>query len=290
MSGSAAKGLETLRSSSGRTPGLFRDWLVRVKPPRRTFDKGVEIILDGYPASGIFIITQGWAIRYKILENGARQIINFLLPGDIIGVAAIYPKNSLYTVTALTRLETYRLPKPMISTLFLECPALASAVFLACAREFATLAEHLAQLRRTAEERVSHLLVELCARLRAAGAAGPPFFMPLTQEIIGDAAGLSVVHVNRTLGVLRQAGAIETGRGSVTVCDLEALSFTAAFDGAYLEMPAPPLPVRTEAGASEILRAAGAGLAGGTGNPPSTRDLGARSRRSTPRSAGIART
>ena len=139
-------------------------------------------------------------------HNGSRQIIDFILPGQIIGLQAYLFKNSLYSVAAITETLLSVIPFEMIDELFERSPRLAKALFWSAGCEAAVLAEHLIDAaRRSAYERVSHLLLELLVRLKGASLTNDMSFeMPLTQELIGDALSLTTVHVNRTIRSLRE--------------------------------------------------------------------------------------
>ena len=128
------------------------------------------------------------------------------------------------------------MPLDVIDHVFDQNPGLAKALFWSAVCEAAIVGEHLIDTaRRSAYERVSHLLLELFVRLKATGQTnGMSFNMPLTQELIGDALGLTTVHVNRTLRSLRQDRLIEMSCKCVTILDFDALSLLSDFDNSYL--------------------------------------------------------
>lgn len=122
-------------------------------------------------------------------------------------------------------------------------PALSQAMFWSAVREAARLAGHLTDAaRRSAYERLSHLILELFVRLNAAGlTTGMSFHLPLTQELIGDALGLTTIHVNRTLQRLRQDNLIAMEARRVTILDFKTLSLLCDFEASYLGVGAPAL-------------------------------------------------
>ena len=124
----------------------------------------------------------------------------------------------------------------MIDSTFELSPQLSKALFWSALCEAATLGEHLIDVaRRTAYERISHLLLELFFRLRRVGLTnGMTFWMPLTQEHIGDALGLTTAHVNRTLRSLRQDNLVATEGKRVNILDFETLSLQSDFENSYL--------------------------------------------------------
>src|SRR5262252_5698077 len=115
-------------------------------------------------------------------------------------------------------------------------PSLGKALLWSATCEAAIVAEHLIDAaQRSAYQRISHLLLELFVRLKGAGLAdGMSFDMPLTQELIGDALGLTTVHVNRTIRSLREDGLIKMSNKCVTILDFEAWSQVSNFDNSYL--------------------------------------------------------
>jgi CRP-like cAMP-binding protein len=136
--------------------------------------------------------------------------LNILLPGDFIGFPGCLFENALYGVTALTDVVIGPVPFAVLIGLFDRYPRLAATIFWSFACEAAIYAEHLVDIgRRTALGRVAHFLLELLTRLRIVGLADEKSYrVPLTQELIADALGLSVPHVNRTLRQLRDDGLV----------------------------------------------------------------------------------
>jgi CRP-like cAMP-binding protein len=172
----------------------------------RALRSGQEIVGDGKRCNTIYLITEGVAIRYRVLQDGRRQILNFLLPGDFAGVTSCRYEHALYSIRTLTRVLLSPIPVTKLSTLIESDPRLAAELFWSFVSETALLAEHLIAVgRRTATERIAHLLLELHMRLQLVGLADASSYqLPLTQEMIGDALGLSVPYVNRVLRQLRQ--------------------------------------------------------------------------------------
>jgi CRP-like cAMP-binding protein len=198
--------------------------------------KGKDIIVAGSQPQSLYVNHDGWLFRYKILHNGCRQIVNFVLPGEIFGLQACVFKNSLYSVAALTEATLSAIPIETVGKAA-ECNAkLSNALFYSAICEAAILGEHLIDTgRRSAYGRVSHFLLELFVRLEQAGQADAlSFDMPLTQEVIGDALGLSPVHVNRTLRALRDDKLVAFDGKRVTLCDFGELCRLSDFEDCYL--------------------------------------------------------
>ncbi|HEX8471232.1 MAG TPA: Crp/Fnr family transcriptional regulator [Brevundimonas sp.] len=172
------------------------------------------------------VLVSGWAARVRWLEDGRRQIIGLILPGDGIGLCRRPQPLALCPVLALTPIQT--LDAAPIMRAIEGAPdfaRLSHAVNVAAAMDEAWLMDQVVRLGRlTAYERLAHLILEIRARLKALGPdvdGSIPF--PLTQEMLADATGLSMVHVNRTLQQLRREKLIELGHGRLKILDLQAL-------------------------------------------------------------------
>jgi CRP-like cAMP-binding protein len=201
-----------------------------------TVRKNKEILVAGKHYGTVYVNHNGWLLRYKILRTGARQILDFILPGEIFGLQACLFKNSLYFVATITESSLSEIPFEMIDDVFERSPRLARALFWSAAREAAIVGEHLIDAaRRSAYERISHFMLELFVRLTGAGLTKDMSFeMPLTQELIGDAVGLTAVHVNRTMRSLREDKLIAMDGKRVMVLDFEALCLICDFEHSYL--------------------------------------------------------
>ena len=202
-----------------------------------------EIVTEGHRYDGVFVLVDGVAIRYRILHDGRRQILNLVLAGDFIGFPGCFFETALYSITALTDTVVAPISFSRLIEIFEGHPRLATAILWSFAREAAMFNEHLIDLgRRSAVERVAHFLLELLVRLQAIGMADESSYrLPLTQELIGDALGLSVPYVNRTLRQLRDDGLVLIKEQLITILDVPALSALADFEHAYLSrfrMPA----------------------------------------------------
>jgi CRP-like cAMP-binding protein len=206
------------------------------KPKTIRIPKNKDFIVAGSHCNSLYVNRDGWLFRYKILRNGRRQILNFILPGEIFGLQACLYKSSLYSVATITDVSVSAIPANMIDNIFERSPMASKALFWAAVCESTVLGEHLIDAaRRSAYERISHFLLELFARLnRVDMANGWSFRLPLTQELIGDALGLTTIHVNRTLRSLRQDKLIAIEGKSVTILDFEALSLLSDFENSYL--------------------------------------------------------
>lgn len=195
-----------------------------------------DILQQGERYGHVRVMRAGWAIRHKALPDGRRQVVNFVLPGDIIGFYCNLFETADHGVTTLTSAELSSFPADRVVDLFKRYPRLAAALAWAGAKEEAIVAERLLSIgRRTALERTAHLIVELLRRLSLVDLVDQGHFtLPVTQEILADALGLSIVHVNRTLRRLRDAGLIEVIGQRITVNDVNQLASVGQFDELYL--------------------------------------------------------
>jgi CRP-like cAMP-binding protein len=217
--------------------------LARFYQRRRRFKAGHPMIHEGQTNASAFILARGWACSYKILPDGKRQIVDFQVPGDFLGLRSILFRTADHSVEALTPIEASEVLASDILNAFAHAPRLATAVLWAASRDEAMVVEHLVNLgRRSADERLAHFLLELGARLKLVGMSDKTGFdCPLTQYHLGDAMGLSAVHVNRVLRHLRDKGLLTFQKGRVTFDDFARLSELAGFDPTYLDQDGPLL-------------------------------------------------
>ena len=202
---------------------------------------GAEIIRSGEAAPEIYTLYSGWAFRFKTLPDGRRQILNFLLPGDLLGLQAAMFDAAQHGIEALTDVELCLLPRRKIWALFGEMPGLAFDVAWLGAREEGHVDENLTSAgRRSATERVAALIVMLYKRAKVLGlVTDDSFAFPLTQQHIADALGLSLVHTNKTLARLRRMGMFTRSNGSLTLSNPHVL----ARIGQYFEDEVPLRPL-----------------------------------------------
>jgi CRP-like cAMP-binding protein len=149
------------------------------------------------------------------------------------------------SVSSLTDVEVSSVPLGKLFNLFAHFPRVGAALYCCSAYEVALYGEHLVNLgRRSAYERLAHLILELLARLRAVGLAGEfSYMLPLTQELIADVLGLSSPHINRMIRCLREEGLVTMENQRVVIHDLASLSALAGFEGSYLTpRPIPGFP------------------------------------------------
>jgi CRP-like cAMP-binding protein len=199
----------------------------------QTHRPNVRLITEGEELTHPRLIRSGWACRVRLFGDGRRQILNYYLPGDVMGLSLDPEPVALAGYASLTRLMTMEMGA--LRTLVLERPQEYPELTAACRRmkmheEFYLLAQIARIGRQKAYERVGHLLLEFFSRLRRTGLTdGTMFQLPLTQEALADGLGLSAVHVNRTFKLLRRKGFVRTERSAVTLLQPEALAEMCGF-------------------------------------------------------------
>jgi CRP-like cAMP-binding protein len=210
---------------------------------RRTFVMGRDLVHQGQSDQAAYILMSGWACSYKIVENGQRQIIDFQIPGDFLGLRSVLLHLSDHSIEPVTDIEVTEVLKPDLLNAFASTPRLALAILWAASRDEAMVVEHLVDIgRRNAAERTAHFLLELGTRLTLIGMGSRAgFACPLTQYLMADALGLSAVHVNRVLRQLREAEMLTFRDGFVSFDDYERLTKFAEFDPTYLDQVGPIL-------------------------------------------------
>ncbi len=196
-----------------------------------TVKKRRDLVLDGYEFNKLCFIKGGYAARYKLLRNGKRQIVNFVLPGDVVGLPGSFLDRAACSVIAVTDMTLQICSLEAFVALCYRRPKFGLVLSWLAAHEAAIYAEHIINIgRRTPSERLAHLLLEIHSRLAmVGGAVDSAFTLPFTQEMISDALGLSVPHLNRMLTQLRAEGMIAVNERRVEFIDLKAIQLLAQF-------------------------------------------------------------
>lgn len=217
--------------------------LTRFHRSRKTFLPGHEMVTEGQSDQTAFILAEGWACSYKIMPDGERQIVDFQIPGDFLGLRSVLFRTSDHSIEAITRIEASVVVSSDLLDGFGQSARLATAILWAASRDEAMVVEHLVNLgRRSADERMGHVLLELGARLKLVGLGDKTGFdCPLTQYHLADALGLTPVHVNRVLRNLREAELLTFKKRRVTIHDFERLKEFSGFDIDYLDHDGPLL-------------------------------------------------
>lgn len=218
--------------------------LVRLCARQRTVKRHADLSTDGQAGPSVFFLHEGWGARYKLFPDGRRQILMFVLPGDIVGLNQLLAENATESLATMTEMRLSQAPQDAVIDTMRQRHGLALALWRSLEQEHAILAEHLASLgRRGALQRTAHLLLELRLRLMATGEGSPTEFeCPLTQYELADALGLTAIHINRVIRHLREQGLASIEHRRVAIHDAEALATVAEFDGRFLSSGRPGLP------------------------------------------------
>lgn len=197
-----------------------------------------DIIREGDNPRVVNLILEGWANRYKTLEDGRRQIIAFFLPGDLCDLNIFILREMDHSLGAITPIRYAELPRDAFDALTSERPRIVQALWWDTLVMAAVQREWTVNLgQRSAIERLSHLVCELFVRLRAVGLTqGDAFDCPLTQNDLAEATGMTPVHVNRTLQELRTRGLLQWRGKRIAILDWQALRDTALFNPNYLHL------------------------------------------------------
>lgn len=211
--------------------------LERISSQRRSPVSPRQVIVEeGERPAQLHVMLAGWACRYKELANGKRQITAFCLPGDICDERIFLFERMDHSIATLTPAIVGRIDSATLETLASAHPRIHRALSWHAQVQSAIQREWILSLgQRGAPERMAHLFCELHLRLRLVGLADEDSCdMPLTQTELGEATGLSTVHVNRVLQELRSAGLLVLRGRVLTIPSVEALRDAAMFDPAYL--------------------------------------------------------
>jgi CRP-like cAMP-binding protein len=197
-----------------------------------TLPAGAQVRREGASGGDYYTLLSGWAFRYRTLSSGARQILNFLLPGDFLGLQEKLTANASHGVELLTESMLCRFPGDKLFDLYKAHPGLGYDVTWLAAHEELIVDENLVSVgQRTAIQRVAMLLIHLYKRADAVGLAEPDkgVEFPVTQRHMADALGLSLVHTHRTLRKLEQYGLHKIADGRLTINQPAAMSRVADY-------------------------------------------------------------
>ncbi|NMG38155.1 cyclic nucleotide-binding domain-containing protein [Chelativorans sp. ZYF759] len=211
---------------------VFRDltgdelnFISRFKKGELSVDKGGTVLAEGTRNPHLYTILKGWAFRYKLLTDGRRQIVNFAMPGDLVGLQGTLMGDMQHSVEALSPMLLCVFEREELLRLYEAHPALGYDVTWIAAREESILDENLLSVgRRSALERLAYLLSFIAERARDVGLFnGRPMEIPITQQHLADTLGLSLVHTNKTVRKLAQGKLLRWRDGGCEILDLERL-------------------------------------------------------------------
>lgn len=201
-------------------------------PPRQ------EILSEGEQPKFLHVVIDGWAVATRQLVDGRRQIVNFLLPGDLCATDLYLLKRADHAVSALTHAHVAFLSAAQFQAVMTASPRIAQALRRYELSAASIQREWMTSLgQRNAYERIAHLLCELYTRLQVVNmVADGECVFPVTQNDLADATGLTPVHVNRTIQQLRQDGLITLHEKRLVLHDIDRLATVGLFNPAYLHL------------------------------------------------------
>ncbi|WP_380783328.1 Crp/Fnr family transcriptional regulator [Sphingomonas sp. R86520] len=211
--------------------------MARLEERPRELRRGTILLRENDPFSELYVLQRGMAMSYVLLDDGSRQILRFLFPGDMLAVSALVYRDSPETIVTLTDCTVCPFDRSVIGALITDHPRLSAIIMVVNQIEKVALTDRLAALGRTsAKARIAALLLEIRNRMRMTDKTiGNAFTLKLTQEEVGDATGLTAVHVNRMLRQLEEDGLIARDNGRVTLTNeaqlARAANYINRFDG-----------------------------------------------------------
>ena len=204
----------------------------------RQWEGGRTIVADGQRPTDCCLVVEGFCVRSKTTINGQRQILSIHIPGEIPDLQSLHLHRMDHDLMSLVPSTLGFVSHAALRTLTREKPNVAEALWRDTLIDSAIFREWIVNVgQRPATSRLAHTALELRRRLAVAGkAAGDTFEMPLTQEQIGEALGITPVHANRVIKQLREEGIVDISRGRVAVLNEAKLAELAQFDDRYLHL------------------------------------------------------
>jgi len=204
----------------------------------RSVGAGQDLVLEGVAPSECCFVVDGLVCRYAITGEGGRQIVSFHIPGDLPDRDSLHLSVMDHTICAVSSARIAFIPHAAVVRLVESCPNVGIALWRDSVVDGGIYRQWLTSVgRRTAKQRLAHLICETFARMEAVGLADTDHFhFPVTQVQLGDALGLTAVHVNRMLQELRRDGLVSWNAPVVSISDHVALRRAGDFDAAYLQL------------------------------------------------------
>lgn len=221
-----------------RLTGEDKDALVALAKTARFVGSHRDILIEGTEPRWLPLIVEGWACRYKMLENGKRQIISLFVPGDLCEPFGVLPRFVDYPFGTLTPVTFCPLPLEAIGQAAASSHGIREALWWDLLITSGTERERIVGLgRRSATERTGHLFCEMYMRLKMVDLVQDmEFDFPLTQNDLADLLGLSAVHTNRSLQELRKLGLISLHGRRLKILNFDELRELSFFDDAYFHI------------------------------------------------------
>jgi CRP-like cAMP-binding protein len=221
-----------------KLPEFDRQLVLDLPHRVRRLDAGSYLVREGDKPTQCMILANGYAFRQKVTGDGSRQILSVCIPGDAVDLQNMFLDVSDHSVQLLTQSRVADVPREAMQELVLTRPAIGTAIIQLTLVEASILREWVVNVgRRDARERIAHILCEFAVRLESRGLAdGDGFELPMTQEQLADATGLTSVHVNRVLKGLEADGLISRKRRHIHYSNWRALQDAGDFSRRYLHV------------------------------------------------------
>ena len=209
------------------------EFVANFKSGELAVDAGTTILVEGSHSAHLFTVLAGWGFRYKTMEDGRRQILNYMMPGDLIGLQGTVMGEMQHSVEALSPMTLCVFERDRLSTLYRNYPELGFDMTWIAAQEERILDENLLSIgRRSALERAAYLLAFLYQRAKASNLfVGERVSIPITQQHVADTLGLSIVHTNKTLKKLGERKLIRWADRGCDILDDEGLMKISHWEG-----------------------------------------------------------
>lgn len=222
-------------------PDPVIDFIRAFKTGELTLERNAPLLTEGNASPHLYTVLSGWLYRYKMLDDGRRQIVGFVMPGDFVGLQSSIFDAMHHSVETLTETRLCVFARDRLWEVFKEYPELAFSLTWLAARSERLLDEHLLSVgAHTAAERLAFVLMRLYQRAeQVALVHNGSLAMPITQQHLAEALGLSLVHTNRTLKTLAARVLLTWSNGRVSLDDRERLAHLAGIEPGATDGPRP---------------------------------------------------
>lgn len=209
------------------------DFVSKFKKGELAVEKGATVLVEGNHSAHLYTVLSGWGFRYKLMRDGGRQILNYLMPGDLIGLQGSLMGEMQHSIEALSPMLLCVFERDNLPVLYRNHPGLAYDITWIASREERMLDDHLLSLgRRTALERTAYLLAFIRSRAKSVGFnGGKSAEIPISQQHVADTLGLSLVHTNKTIRKLINRKLIVWRDRGCQIVDLDGLMMLAGWEG-----------------------------------------------------------
>jgi CRP-like cAMP-binding protein len=205
----------------------------RFKKGELAIGKGTTVLVEVSHSAHLYTVLSGWGFRYKLLSDGRRQILNYVVPGDLIGLQGSLMGEMQHSLEALSPMLLCVFERDQLPELYRDHPGLAYDITWLASREERMLDENLLSVgRRTAIERCAYLIAFIGMRAKSVGLNGDkPVRIPITQQHVADTLGLSLVHTNKTIRKLADRSLIAWRDGGCEIIEMDGLCSIAGWEG-----------------------------------------------------------